>query len=198
MPEQTDKEDKWFFLSHIMPDANELEKSKRKDLYGLVRRTIIKEREIEDEAIRVYRVDDFDSLKAMIQSLPFTSDDDIVDQVKELHLTQEEAELETSYWAFNHQSVRGDLISGDELIPFKLVRLYEYTYLLLSPDNNPEIAGAFAEGFGEDCGAFSGNALNVENEKWCGWAWFVDPDPVKRRDQARQLKEIWEGMNSKL
>lgn len=188
-------DDQWTFLTGVMPDAKGISETCRKDLYGLVRRTIIKEHELEAEAINVYRLDDDKALSMLVDSLPCVNEETVHERIDELRLPPEDAEIELSHWAFNYQSVKGELLVNDLMIKFRLVRLQEYVYLLLCRDDHPEIAGAFAKAFDRDCGAFSRKALHVENKHWCGWAWFTHPDESVNRDSANQIREVWESMD---
>ncbi len=184
-------ESQWQMISKIMPEAKELEKELRSDLYGLVRRTILKEKELAAEATAIYRPDRPEELTQLINQLPYFTEDEIARAIGELQLSQEEEELEASHWVFNHQATRGEMMSGETLIAFKLVRLYEYAYLLICDGNYPEVVQAFDRAFGRPYAAFSEKALFIDDHHWSAWAWFTHPDDMVNQQNKVKFTELW-------
>ncbi|MCK5219518.1 hypothetical protein KAR10_08350, partial [bacterium] len=56
-------------LDAVMPEVAQLDKPQREILSGLVRRTLLLEQEAESSALNVFRIEDIEDLKSLIQSL---------------------------------------------------------------------------------------------------------------------------------
>ncbi len=182
---------KWEILEKIMPQSKEVERELRPDLYGLVRRTIIKEREMASEATAIFRLDQPEMLRQLIENLPFYTQEEITRAIADLKLSPEDEELEASHWVFNHQAARGEVMDRDDLIRFKLVRLFEYAYLLICDENHAAVAQAFNRAFGRPFDAFSQNALHDEGHHWSVWAWFMHPDDTVNQRDKEKFNELW-------
>lgn len=189
------QQEQWALLKKIMPEAGQLEKKLIPELYGLVRQTIIKEQEQQAEAVNVYSLEDTQLLQQQLERLPYDSPATINQKVSELKLSPEEAEAEVAHWAFNHQALKGELLIKDELLPFKLVRLFEYVYVLICAQKNTLVIELFNQAFGREYGVFSDRALFIDQDHWRGWAWFTNPDELGNQEAITSLSEIWEGMN---
>ena len=182
-------------LDAVMPKVAQLDKPQREILSGLVRRTLLLEQEAESSALNVFRIEDIEDLKSLIQSLPFIPQEEILNRVAELKLGPEEAELEAAHWVFHHQAAEGDLLVNERLMHFKLVRIMDFGYLLIGRKDCQEIVPGFNAAFGKSCDIFSGSALHIDGEKWSGWAWFLDSDPAEVQRAKAHWKEIWKEMS---
>jgi len=194
-PQDSNEDDKlWETLFSLVPESGKLPKNQRKAFMGLMRQHLVHEQEDEAAALNVFRLDDPAPLKALVDALPVFTYEEVVDRVKELNLSREESETEVAHWAMRHQSAKGQFLIGERLVPFRIVRLQEHAYLLISLEIRDEISKVFSEIFGREPGAFSGKALYVEDQTWTGWAWFIDPDRREADAAAAKLRETWKGM----
>jgi len=182
-------------LAAVIPETAQLDEQQREILSGMLRRDLLLEREAEFAALNIFRIEDIEDLKSLIQSLPFTPQEEILNRVAELKLSPEEAELEAAHWVFHHQAAEGDLLVNERLVHFKLVRIMDFGYLLIGRQDCQESVPGFNAAFGKIYDIFSGSALHIDGEKWSGWAWFLDPDPAEVQQAKAQWEEIWKGMS---
>lgn len=188
-------DDEWEAILDLVPSAKKLDQDERRMFKGILRRELILEREAEAEALNVFRADDTAGLTRLIDSLPVNTPEEIELSVDELQLPQDEAEMEEANWAVRHQSIRGDLLVSEQIVPFRLIRLNRYTYLLMTPRGEAKnVLSGFCLAFGRDPDVTSKRALRDEEHRWSSWAWFLDPDRDSARRDAEQLRQLWEGM----
>jgi hypothetical protein len=184
-------------LTQLIPEAKKLSQSKRPLLAGILRQSLQQERQDATEAVSVYRVEDAAALSGAIQSLPYHRPDEIAARIAEWHLPLAEAQEEAAHWALRHQSLRGDLVVRDRLIPFQLIRLGEFTYLLLSLGGDTGlIAENFGRAFGRAPDVHSDRALREPDRVWTSWAWFMDPDRAAAAHDAEQLRQLWQDLEA--
>ena len=105
---------------------------------------------------------------------------------------QEERTAQNLNWAFRHQSLGGDLLADEVLIPFKLIRLKEHAYILLCQEYSQKIFVSFSKVFGKEPTVTTLNAIKVSGCPWVGFAWFLDPDIQAAQAEADNLRAIWE------
>jgi hypothetical protein len=184
-------------LTQLIPEAKKLSQSKRPLLAGILRQSLHQERQDETEAVSVYRVEDAAALSGAIQSLPYHGPDEIAARIAEWHLPLAEAQQEAAHWALRHQSLRGDLLIHDLLVPFQLIRLQEYTYLLLSLGGDAGlISESFSRAFGRAPDVYSDRALREPEYVWTSWAWFMDPDRDVAARDTEQLRQLWKDLEA--
>jgi len=181
----------WRALQAVMPEAKKISESQREKLYGLVRRSLLWEKHEETEATQVYRTEHIAELRALMKSLTVSTEEEINQAIDELQLSREERELEYAHWAFRRQSVSGELLIQDELIAFKLVRLYHDQYLLMCSRALPSIVECFTRVFEREPEIFSEKALSVENQSWVGWFWILDQDQEKTKKLREKIQALW-------
>jgi len=192
---ENEESEDWKTLSALVHEAEKLNEKEKRALKGIIRRNLAHEQAEETAALNIVRIEDVDSLAQIIHSLPVHTEEEIFAFVEELELTGEEAEMEIANWAYRHQSVSGDLLVTDQVISFRLIRLNEYSYILLSLGDIPEIEENFSEVFGQSPRVHSNNSLRDQNQAWASWAWLMDPNPDTVQRDAEKLRQLWEGMS---
>jgi hypothetical protein len=180
-------------LVELFPEAETLDKDDLNTLVGLMRRYVLLEHLEERDSQNIIDVADWQALRPIIAGLPLNTVKEMSEMMDELALDPEESEIETMNWAFRHQSVGGDLLVGEDLVPFKLIRLKEHSYILLSQYSRPEIFFNFSRAFGHEPSVYNAKALLVEKQPWAGYAWFLDPDVQAAQTEAENLRLLWEG-----
>ncbi len=180
-------------LTDLIPGTANLEKEEFLTLAGLMRRHVLLEHQEEKEAVNIIDIADWKSIQPIISGLPLNSLKEMAVLMDELALDPEESELETLNWAFRHQSIGGELLAGERLIPFKLIRLKEFSYILLCEIGTPEIFFCFSRAFGKEPSIYEPRALMIDKRHWAGYAWFLDPDTQIAQSETENLRKIWEG-----
>jgi hypothetical protein len=179
-------------LSELIPGVENLQSEEFKTLAGLMRRQVLLEHQEERTAQNILEVGDWQALKKLAFDLPFNNLKEISTLIDELALEPEESENETLNWAFRHQSLGGDLLADEVLIPFKLIRLKEHAYILLCQEYSQKIFVSFSKVFGKEPTVTTLNAIKVSGCPWVGFAWFLDPDIQAAQAEADNLRAIWE------
>jgi hypothetical protein len=179
-------------IQNLIPEAKTLDEQDFKSLIGLMRRHVLLEHQEEREAQNVFMVQDWEALRSLIAGLPANTRKEMTELIDELALDLEESEIETLNWAFRHQSVGGDLLVGDLLVPFKLVRLKEHAFILLCQKALPEVPAYFSKAFDRLPAVQMPRVMSINHEPWAGYAWFLDPDAHTAQLEAEALRKMWE------
>jgi hypothetical protein len=180
-------------LSELIPAASTLENEEFKTLAGLMRRQVLMEHQEEKTAQNILAATDWQAMQRLVAELPSNNLKEMATLMDELALDPEESESETLNWAFRHQSLGGDILAGETLIPFKLIRLKQYSYILLSRDHCLEAFSNFSKAFGCAPTVTTEHAMRLEGHVWVGYAWFLDPDSQAVQREVDSLRAIWEG-----
>ncbi len=183
----------WDTLLALVPEARSLALEQRKLFSGLVRQVLAGELQEEREAVNIFRMENVPALAQLIASLPLHSREEKLLAVDELQLSPEAAQMELANWAFRHQSVRGELLVRELLVPFRLIRLQPVNYLLLAREAWPEIPANFTQAFSRPPDVHTARALRVSGRAWAAWAWFLDPDRAAAERAAAELRHLWQG-----
>ncbi|MCK5241146.1 hypothetical protein KAR34_01725 [bacterium] len=189
--EENAYDDLRLYLQAVMPNAKNISGKQCSKLYGLVRRSLLWEKQEETEATQVYRPESTNELQFLIQSLNLATEEEIKAAVEELQLSPEEKELEYVHWAFRRQSANGEILIQDALIAFKLVRMNQYQYLLLCRENNADVADSFTRAFNHTPDIFSEHALMIEDKSCAGWMWILDPDKERANQMKEEISALW-------
>ena len=96
-------------LQELLPDSKTLASDDFKLLLGAVRQQVLREDQEARESQTIISMDDWETLKSQIASLPLHTPEEIARLINELGLSLEEAEIENANWAFRHQSIAGEL-----------------------------------------------------------------------------------------
>lgn len=179
-------------LTRLIPETKQLSEKDMLTVVGLLRQSLYAELEEEAAAGRIIDSDDVGALRILIRDLPVHAPEEIDDFISDLNLPPEEAEIEVANWPYRHQSVRGELLVGQELVGFTLVRLKPYSYLLLTQKGAPTIAESFSRAFGQKPAAHSDNLFKVQGQVLVAWTWVLDPDPNLALLEAEHLRALWE------
>jgi len=182
-------------LTELIPGVQDLEYDDFKTLAGLMRRQVLLEHQEEATAQNIVAASDWQEIQRLIAALPLNNVREMAGLIDELALDPEESENETLNWAFRHQSLGGDLLVGEDLIPFKLIRLKEYAFILLCRDHRQEVLVSFSKAFQREPMVTTDKALKVEGHTWVGYGWFLDPDTQAAQCEADNLRGIWEGVD---
>ncbi|MBN1596315.1 hypothetical protein JW933_10355 [candidate division FCPU426 bacterium] len=185
-------EDQWQTLLKVMPQASGLDKALRDQLYGLVRRSLLLEHQEAQESARIFHPDDVQALRTMQESLPVASEQEILQTIGELQLSPEEGELEFAHWAFRRQSASGELLLGEQLVKFKLVRLHDWQYLLLCEQYLEAVVRCFERVFKRPADCFLPQPLRVGPLAWSAWMWITDSDPDRARIMRADILSRWQ------
>jgi hypothetical protein len=183
-------------LTELIPGVQDLEADDFKTLAGLMRRQVLLEQQEEVTSQNIVAASNWQEIQRLISGLPLNNLREMAGLIDELALDPEESENETLNWAFRHQSLGGDLLVGEDLIPFKLIRLKEYSYILLCRDHRLEVLLGFSKAFQREPAVTTDKALKVEGHTWVGYAWFLDPDAQAAQNEADNLRAIWEGVGA--
>jgi len=185
----------WSVLSEILPETpSDLGREQREFLCGLLRRLILQEEEEAAEALNVFRLEDIPALRAAVKAIPMYSAEEQIDIIRQLRLPPDEAGMEKANWAFRHQKLKGEILAGDRLIPFRLVRLGRHTYLLLALENLPDIAAAFCGVFQHEPELYTERVFRAAGQNWAAWFWFLDPDRDHAAAERARLQDLWRDM----
>jgi hypothetical protein len=179
-------------LAEVMPLAREIAPGQRAAFFCAVRQWLRNRTEEESRATSIFRPDDLQTLRQLVAALPWNSEEEIRRKVEGLQLPAPECDLEAANWAFRHQSAAGDLLVGDELVSFRLVRLQPALYVLLAAGERPEIISGFNAVFDREPVLCSGAALRTEGETWTGWVWETSGDAASSQAALRRIRAIWE------
>lgn len=178
-------------LAEIMPLAREITPGERPAFFTYVRQWLLRNAEEESRATSIYRPEDARVLRQLVADLPWNTEEEILRRLDELQLQPLERDLEAANWAFRHQSVAGDLLVGEELIPFRLVRFRPTLYLLLAACDRAEIIAGFNRVFSREPAACTGGALRTDGEQWSGWVWETGGDTEQSHAALQRIREIW-------
>jgi hypothetical protein len=157
----------------------------------LLRRALLGELQEEREAANIFSANNLPALVALIHSVPLHSPAERLAWSRELQLPPEEEEMELANWPYRHQSVGGDLLIREQLVPFRLIRLQAYGYLLLCSNADPEISETFTRAFAQPPRAQTERAFGDGERTWAAWAWFLNPDPAEAELAAENLRQLW-------
>jgi hypothetical protein len=178
-------------LAEVMPLAREISPEDCNPFFAYIRQWLLWSAEEQSQATNIYRPNDRQTLRQLVDALPWNTEEEILMQLDDLGLPALERDLEAANWAFRHQSVTGEFLVGEELVPFRLVRFQPTLYLLLAAGGRPEIVAEFNEVFSREPAAFSGTALRAEGETWVGWVWQRGGEAISPQAALQQIREIW-------
>ncbi|MCD4814250.1 hypothetical protein K8S19_11235 [bacterium] len=180
-------------LAALIPEAGNLEKTEQVMLHGLVRRAILFEKKQGEEAVSIFKPGETKQLEQFQAGLQNTPEDEIKSKVTEFGMDDEEAEIESANWSFRHQSARGEMLVKNTLIPFQMVRIEQYQYLLLVSGGVSAVMEAFIPVFTKIPDIYSEDAFQTDGHRWSGWIWVTDPDDVQVAIQKDKIKSMWKG-----
>lgn len=185
----------WQYLAGLVPEVKALTPEEQAVFAGRMHHALLEQQAESAVSTSVFALSDEGALRGMIGSLPFVSLPERQAHIAEWRLDPETEADENAHWAFRHQAVHGELLDENRLIPFKLIRMQEFTYLLLASLADEKISRQFSLAFGKAPSLHSERILSVEGMTWHGWAWFMHPDADAAVLAASQWRALWQEQN---
>jgi hypothetical protein len=185
------KDESWQNLQSIIAGIENVQKDDRQKVLGLVRRSIILVEEEKQALNTILCLDDIKTLATLLDTINIVPPDEAIKQIKELALSTQEQEEEMVHWAFRRQSIHGEFLINESLVPFRFIKIDQYISMLLANMNNPDIPKAFSICLKKPHDLFNNKAFQVENENWAAWAWVNFPNRQQQSEALEKMRALW-------